>query len=108
MTFGEYLHKARKAAGFSLRDLGELINLSVPYLHDLEYDRRRLACGRWASLAVALPGVTLEGLINASVETDIKSGLVTVDIRGASEWEIETVARLLKRAAEKGASHAND
>lgn len=76
-TFGSYLAAARKGAGLTLRAVGERLGLSVPYLHDIEHDRRSLPSERWTALVAALPGVTLRGLAEARVAT----GPVEIDAR---------------------------
>jgi transcriptional regulator with XRE-family HTH domain len=41
-TFSEALKRLRSARGYSLRDLGQIVNYSRQYIHDLETGRRRV------------------------------------------------------------------
>jgi len=76
-TIGRYIARARKAAGLTLRAVAEKMGVSVPFLHDVENDRRKMTSARWAALAAALPGVTVRGLAEAA----FASGPVEVDAR---------------------------
>ncbi len=39
-NFGEFLHQKRLAKGDSYRDLAAVLNVSAPYISDIEKDRR--------------------------------------------------------------------
>lgn len=76
-TAGACLARARKAAGLSLRALGERVGLSAPYLHDAEHDRRRITPARWPSFVAALPTLTIRALAEAT----LADGPVKIDAR---------------------------
>ena len=83
------LAAARRAAGLTLRGLGERMGgLSAPYLHDIEHDRRRLPAARWPALVAALPTLTVRGL----AEVTLAAGPVEIDAR---ELTPEQRARLV-------------
>ena len=91
-TVGAYLARARKAAGLSLRQLSEKVGgLSVPYLHDVEHDRRRLVAARWGSFAAALPGVTIREI----AERSFSSGPVEIDARLLTERQRKALVEAL-------------
>jgi transcriptional regulator with XRE-family HTH domain len=77
VTVGVALATARKAAGLSLRRLGEQVGLSVPFLHDVEHDRRPLAPAHWPGIVAACPSLTLRALAEAS----IAKGPIRIDAR---------------------------
>lgn len=77
MTLGTMIREAREAAGLSLAKVGAVMDLSAPYLHDVEHDRRPLASFRWHSLIAALPAISLRDLAEKSLET----GVVRIDAR---------------------------
>ena len=79
MTPGTLIRQARREARLSLSAVARAMGISVPYLHDVEHDSRRLATERWPALVAAVPGLTLRDLADAMVE----SGAVTID---ASTW----------------------
>jgi transcriptional regulator with XRE-family HTH domain len=53
-TIGARIQAARENLGWRLRDLADLVHLSVPYLSDIENDRRNLPRKRVAAFAKAL------------------------------------------------------
>jgi transcriptional regulator with XRE-family HTH domain len=89
-TFGGLVRSARKAAGLSLRALGEhLGGLSAPFIHDVEHDRRRLGTKHWGALCAALPGLTVRALAEAA----LAAGPIEVDAR---DLTAEQRARLVE------------
>jgi transcriptional regulator with XRE-family HTH domain len=101
-TPGALVRSAREAAGYTLRDLGEILGLSHAHLCDVEHGRRSLARDRWAAVCAALPSLTVRDIAVATV-AHADRGNVTVNVTGASDAEIEAVTALLVRAA-KGAA----
>lgn len=101
MTFGAYLRAARLRAGFTLRDLGDLLGLSHVFVTEIETGRRRLARARWGDVTRAIPEVTVEELAAAALETALVDGHLTIDPRGASPEERAVLLALLVREAKR-------
>lgn len=51
---GSRIRHARKSAGMSLRELGEAMGVTAPFLHDVEYGRRQMTDERVQQAAKAL------------------------------------------------------
>jgi len=102
MTYGEAIREAREARGWSLRDLGAALDLSVPYLSDIERGNRApLGEVHEAALASAL-GLDAAAVARLRVLAAVARG--TVDVRGLRP---EAVARVL-RAIERERKLANN
>ncbi len=99
VTFGAYVRAARKRAGFTLRDLGELLGISHVFMHEIETGRRHLARSRWVDVTTVLPDVTIDDLAAAAIETALVGGRLAVDPRLASAEEREVLRALLVREA---------
>jgi transcriptional regulator with XRE-family HTH domain len=54
LSLGEKIRVERTAAGLTLRELGELSQISVSYLNDIEHDRTVPTLGRLQSIGEAL------------------------------------------------------
>lgn len=76
-TAGFCIARARKAAGLTLRAVGDHLGVSVPYLHDVEHDRRALVVARWAALVEVLPTLSIRTLAEAT----LAAGPVEIDAR---------------------------
>lgn len=90
-TFGDLMATARVASGLSLAKLGAAMGLSVPYLHDVEHGKRRLAHARWLALGACLPALDLQALAEASLAT----GPVTIDAQLLTPKQRTTLARAI-------------
>lgn len=67
--FGRLLRKKRRKVGLSLRELGEKIELSHTFLHQVEQGRRApIPRGHWPALVDAIPGLTRDDLERAAAE----------------------------------------
>ncbi len=85
-TVGRLVARARKAAGLSLRGLGERVGLSIPFLHDAEHGRRRIPPARWPAFVAALPTLTIRDFAEAALSTgpvEIDASLLTKGQRAA-------------------------
>jgi transcriptional regulator with XRE-family HTH domain len=54
MSLGAYIRKLRKQKGLSLRELARQLNLSAPFVSDVELDRRRPKPDSWEKWAETL------------------------------------------------------
>lgn len=99
-TPGALVRAAREAAGYTLRDLAEILGISHAHICDVEHGRRGLAIDRWAAVCDALPAISIRDLAVATVAHADRD--IAVNVTGASLAELETVTALLARAA-KGA-----
>ena len=77
MSLGALIKQARGDAGKTLADLATAMGVSIPYLCDVEHDRRDLVAKRWPALVAVLPGLSLRALAEAS----IASGTVEIEAR---------------------------
>ncbi len=61
--FGTYLRDRRNAAELSLREVADRLGISHVYLSEVERGvRPPFTQDRWANLAAAIPGITLDDL----------------------------------------------
>jgi len=94
-TFGSLVRAARHSAGISLRAVGERLGVSVPFLHDVEHDRRRLAVKHWAALVEALPTLTVRVL----AESAFAAGPVEIDARELTKAQRARLVEALEAQA---------
>jgi transcriptional regulator with XRE-family HTH domain len=100
------IRDAREREGLSLRNVGEAMGLSGPYLHDVEHDRRRLVVRRWASLIAAIPSIDLRALAEQSVSTgpvEIEGESLTTKQRAALVEVLISTVEADAKAKRKGA-----
>jgi transcriptional regulator with XRE-family HTH domain len=69
-AFGRYIRAKRVEAGLSLRDVARSLGVSHVFLGEVERGARPLfPKERWPDLLKAIPGLTMEGLEEAAVNT---------------------------------------
>ncbi len=91
MSLGTLIRRARGDAGKTLATVATALDVSVPYLCDVEYDRRDLAPKRWPALVAALPALSLRALAVAKVS----SGIVEIDACHLTKAQRDRLAREL-------------
>lgn len=102
-TLGELVAAARARAGLTLRGLSDALaetgtRLSVPFLHDVEHDRRTLAPSHWRSLVVVLRSLTVRRVAEARART----GVVKLRAGELTDAQRAGVVEALTREAEGG------
>jgi transcriptional regulator with XRE-family HTH domain len=95
-TMGRAVARARASRGATLRTVAGELGISVPYLHDIEHDRRRLPPARWRALVTALPALTLRALAEAAVS----AGPVEIDARELTSAQRARLVAALEQTAE--------
>lgn len=53
-TMGEHLRERRLFMGLTLREVAALVDVSFPFIHDLEMNKRKLTVFRYDAMAKAL------------------------------------------------------
>ena len=83
-TFGQVIREAREAKGMTLRALARALEVSAPFLSDVEHDRRRPSRERLPSFAKVL-GVELPVLEEADPRT-LEARVKRLEDRMAILW----------------------
>lgn len=92
MTYGQMLRAARQSRGFSLECVATELGCSIPYLSDIERDRRSpLSRGRLA------PVVALLQLDELAFEIARAVASSEVSLAGLTPAQVERVVRLVER-----------
>ena len=71
MTLGQRVRALRVAKGMSLRELGRAMDVSLPFLGDLERDRRTPSPARIVQLSDAL-GVSVTELVSLHPSQELR------------------------------------
>jgi len=71
MTLGQRVRALRVAKGMSLRELGRAMDVSLPFLSDLERDRRTPSPSRIVQLSDAL-GVSVTELVSLHPSQELR------------------------------------
>ncbi len=99
--FGNMLRRLRREADKTLGDVARKLNVSVPYLSDVERGNRRpFATERLVRLAEFL-GVEAAPLIEAA---DREKGIIEYDVRRGTPLQADVVGELVSGLARGGVS----
>lgn len=93
-TLGSYLRTARESKGFSLRELARRLNLSAPFVSDVERNRRGMGAAPYVAQWCAEVGAD-------GAEVDRLSGRLPI---GMLEWLLADGKRLsvVRKMMERG------
>ncbi|MBK7973714.1 MAG: helix-turn-helix domain-containing protein [Deltaproteobacteria bacterium] len=90
------MRKKRRKVGLSLRELGEKIELSHTFLHQVEQGRRApIPRSHWAALVDAIPGLTRDELERAAAE----DRPLALDLADAPPHVVDVAVAMARRLA---------